>query len=165
MDAKRRSTESSERKTEKKKQGVTREENSRQVLFDIQRANSERVGVYTQRVHPYPFRTRKLSSAVATILHGRLCGKIAQCRHGQRGKVKLPSQSPKERHSGRKTEMLIENRIREETKQIVRLEENESDPEKIGRFFRKIEGNNFVNRARGNLAWRTEERRSVSFRG
>ena len=55
------------------------------------------------------------------------------------------------RHSGRKTEMLIENRIREETKQIVRLEENESDPEKIGRFFRKIEGNNFVNRARGIL--------------
>ena len=37
----------------------------------------------TQRVHPFPFRTRKLSSAVATILCGRLHGKIAQCRHGR----------------------------------------------------------------------------------
>ena len=33
----------------------------------------------TQRVHPFPFRTRKLSSAVATILYGRMYGKIAQC--------------------------------------------------------------------------------------
>ena len=49
VDAKRRSTESSERKTEKKKQGVTREENSRQVLFDIQRANSEEKSVFTRR--------------------------------------------------------------------------------------------------------------------
>ena len=37
----------------------------------------------TQRVHPFPFRTRKLSSAVAKILCGRLHGKIAQCRHGR----------------------------------------------------------------------------------
>ena len=35
----------------------------------------------TQRVHPFPVRTRKLSSAVVTILYGRPCGKIAQCRH------------------------------------------------------------------------------------
>ena len=33
----------------------------------------------TQRVHPFPFRTRKLSSAVVKILCGRLHGKIAQC--------------------------------------------------------------------------------------
>ena len=33
----------------------------------------------TQRVHPFPFRTRKLSSAVVKILYGRLYGKIAQC--------------------------------------------------------------------------------------
>ena len=35
----------------------------------------------TQRVHLYPFRTQKLSSAVAKILYGRLYGKIAQCWH------------------------------------------------------------------------------------
>ena len=32
----------------------------------------------TQRVHPFPFRTRKLSSAVAKILGGKPPGKIAQ---------------------------------------------------------------------------------------
>ena len=30
----------------------------------------------TQRVHLFPFRTQKLSSAVAKILYGRLYGKI-----------------------------------------------------------------------------------------
>ena len=35
----------------------------------------------TQRVHPFPFRTRKLSSAVATILVWRRTGKIAQRQH------------------------------------------------------------------------------------
>ena len=33
--------------------------------------------ISAQRVHPFPFRTRKLSSAAATILGGRLPGKIA----------------------------------------------------------------------------------------
>ena len=33
----------------------------------------------TQRVHLYPFRTQKLSSAVVKILCGRPHGKIAQC--------------------------------------------------------------------------------------
>ena len=42
----------------------------------------------TQRVHPFPFRTRKLSSAVPTILHWRRCGKIGRSQH--RGK---PSES------------------------------------------------------------------------
>ena len=50
------------------------------MLFNFQGEISESV-LQTQRVHPFPFRTRKLSSAVAKILHGRLCGKIAQCRH------------------------------------------------------------------------------------
>ena len=35
----------------------------------------------TQRVHPFPSRTRKLSSAVAKILGGKLPGKIAQREH------------------------------------------------------------------------------------
>ena len=35
----------------------------------------------TQRVHPFPSRPRKLSSAVAKILGGKLPGKIAQREH------------------------------------------------------------------------------------
>ena len=35
----------------------------------------------TQRVHPYPFRTRKLSSAVPKILAWRRVGKIGHSRH------------------------------------------------------------------------------------
>ena len=35
----------------------------------------------TARVHPFPFRTRKLSSSVAKILVWRRTGKIARCRH------------------------------------------------------------------------------------
>ena len=50
------------------------------MLFNIQGEISESV-LQTRRVHPFPFRTRKLSSAVATILYGRLYGKIVQCRH------------------------------------------------------------------------------------
>ena len=43
--------------------------------------NSLKLVFQTLRVHPFPFRTRKLSSAVSTILHGRLCGKIDQGQH------------------------------------------------------------------------------------
>ena len=35
----------------------------------------------TQRVHLYPFRTQKLSSAVVKILGWKRPGKIAQCQH------------------------------------------------------------------------------------
>ena len=35
----------------------------------------------TMRVHPFPFRTRKLSSSVPTILGWRRPGKIGRCRH------------------------------------------------------------------------------------
>ena len=38
----------------------------------------------TQRVHPYPFRTRKLSFAVPKILDWRRSGKIGQRRHKSR---------------------------------------------------------------------------------
>ena len=50
----------------------------------------------TQRVHLYPFRTQKLSSAVVKILYGRLYGKIAQCRHRTEGNGK-PFPSPEKR--------------------------------------------------------------------
>ena len=39
----------------------------------------------TTRVHPFPFRTRKLSSSVATILVWRRTGKIARCQHKNSG--------------------------------------------------------------------------------
>ena len=39
----------------------------------------EKSVLQTQRVHLFPFRTQKLSSAVVKILYGRLYGKIAQC--------------------------------------------------------------------------------------
>ena len=35
----------------------------------------------TLRVHPFPYRTRKLSSIVPKILGGRLPGKIGKCQH------------------------------------------------------------------------------------
>ena len=37
--------------------------------------------IISQRVHPFPFRTRKLSSAVPTILDWRRSGKIGQSQH------------------------------------------------------------------------------------
>ena len=50
------------------------------VLFNFQGAILEKqLVLQTQRVHLFPFRTQKLSSAVAKILYGRLYGKIAQC--------------------------------------------------------------------------------------
>ena len=33
------------------------------------------------RVHPFPFRTRKLSSLALKILGGQLPGKISRCQH------------------------------------------------------------------------------------
>ena len=44
----------------------------------------------TQRVHLFPFRTQKLSSAVAKILYGRLYGKIAQRWHRDRERKTVP---------------------------------------------------------------------------
>ena len=40
--------------------------------------------ILTQWVHPFPFRTRKLSAAVAKILGWRRPGKIAHSRHKPR---------------------------------------------------------------------------------
>ena len=48
----------------------------------------------THRVHPFPFRTRKLSCAVPKILSWRRLGKIGRCQHPLRGskKVKVKSE-------------------------------------------------------------------------
>ena len=44
----------------------------------LENGNLEKSVFQTQRVHLFPFRTQKLSSAVAKILYGRLYGKIVQ---------------------------------------------------------------------------------------
>ena len=36
--------------------------------------------VIAKRFHPFPFRTRKLSSSAPMVLHGRLCGRVERCR-------------------------------------------------------------------------------------
>ena len=36
------------------------------------------------RVHPFPYRTRKLSSLALKILGGKLPGKISRCQHFDR---------------------------------------------------------------------------------
>ena len=69
------------------------------LLFNFQRSRKRSLRnksvLQTQRVHPFPFRTRKLSSAVVKILYGRLYGKIAQCRHGERADEKVCSLTAK----------------------------------------------------------------------
>ena len=46
--------------------------------------------ILTQWVHPFPFRTRKLSAAVVKILGWRRPGKIAHSRHNQGKLNKFP---------------------------------------------------------------------------
>jgi hypothetical protein len=36
--------------------------------------------VIAKRSHPFPFRTRKLSSSAPMVLHGRLCGRVGRRR-------------------------------------------------------------------------------------
>ena len=43
--------------------------------------------ILTQWVHPFPFRTRKLSAAVVKILGWRRPGKIAHSRHKRQGEL------------------------------------------------------------------------------
>ena len=45
--------------------------------------------ILPQRVHLFPFRTQKLSSAEATILAWRRAGMIAHCGHKSKGLEKL----------------------------------------------------------------------------
>ena len=58
-------------------------------LFGFQWTSSSLESVFlTQRVHPFPFRTRKLSFAVPKILGWRRPGKIGHSRH--KGYFKYP---------------------------------------------------------------------------
>ena len=55
----------------------------------------------TRRVHPFPFRTRKLSCAVPKILYWRRYGKIGQGRHRRRSqKTPRPKKIEKRTHHG-----------------------------------------------------------------
>ncbi len=50
-------------------------------LFSFEGAKPTKLVFLTVRVHPFPFRTRKLSSPVPTILVWRRTGKIGQRQH------------------------------------------------------------------------------------
>ena len=50
-------------------------------LFSFEGVMPQQLVFLTVRVHPFPFRTRKLSSPVPTILVWRRTGKIGQCQH------------------------------------------------------------------------------------
>ena len=43
--------------------------------------DNEKLVLIAPRVHPFPYRTRKLSSLAPKILGGRLPGKIGRCQH------------------------------------------------------------------------------------
>ena len=81
---------------------MTRRDKKTWLINVVQYSRSESIlekksVLQTQRVHLYPFRTQKLSSAVATILCGRPHGKIAQCWHRVKGTEKTVPQALKKR--------------------------------------------------------------------
>ena len=51
------------------------------LLFNFQGPNADKSVILTQRVHPYPFRTRKLSSAVPRVLRRKQRGRVGHGRH------------------------------------------------------------------------------------
>ena len=62
------------------------------VQFSVTNGKEKLVSI-THRVHPFPFRTRKLSCAVPKILGWRRPGKRGRCQHPARG-----SRERKEEH-------------------------------------------------------------------
>ena len=56
---------------------------SKVVQFSVIKGLLKKLVLQTQRVHLFPFRTQKLSSAVAKILGWKRPGKIAQCQHNR----------------------------------------------------------------------------------
>ena len=56
-------------------------EMTRRDCCSIFRDQAEKSVIQTQRVHPYPFRTRKLSSAVPRVLRWRRRGRVGHGRH------------------------------------------------------------------------------------
>ena len=67
----------------KKIDGETLVGNPIVVQYSVTEVTEKKSVLQTQRVHLFPFRTQKLSSAVVKILYGRLYGKIAQCWHSR----------------------------------------------------------------------------------
>ena len=53
-------------------------------IFSDEELLRKKLVLQTQRVHLFPFRTQKLSSAVVKILGWKRPGKIAQCQHSER---------------------------------------------------------------------------------
>ena len=69
---------------------TAREDNSTLTQKNTLSYGSRKSVILTQWVHPFPFRTRKLSAAVAKILGWRRPGKIAHSRHIQGKLNKFP---------------------------------------------------------------------------
>ena len=54
---------------------------SRKPVVQFSGTEADKSVIITQRVHPYPFRTRKLSSAVPRVLRWRRRGRVGHGRH------------------------------------------------------------------------------------
>ena len=71
------------------------------IFKDQKRTLKNQSVLQTQRVHPFPFRTRKLSSAEPKILYRRRYGKIGRCRHfreRQSMRLSLEEKKPRDGH-------------------------------------------------------------------
>lgn len=51
------------------------------IKLSMRQANKNQLVLIAARVHPFPYRTRKLSSLALKILGGKLPGKISRCQH------------------------------------------------------------------------------------
>ena len=69
---------------------TAREDNSTLTQKNTLSRRSRKSVILTQWVHPFPFRTRKLSAAVVKILGWRRPGKITHSRHSQGKLNKFP---------------------------------------------------------------------------
>ena len=54
---------------------------NRRVVGSSPTIGAKQLVLIAARVHPFPYRTRKLSSLALKILGGKLPGKISRCQH------------------------------------------------------------------------------------
>ena len=66
-----------------------RRETREKLLFNFQGPNAEELAILTQGIHPYPFRTRKLSPVVPIVLRRKQRGRVGN------GQPRIPSLRPK----------------------------------------------------------------------
>ena len=61
--------------------GNRRRDDREETVVQFSGTDAEKSVILTQRVHPFPFRTRKLSSAVPRVLRWRRRGRVGHGRH------------------------------------------------------------------------------------